>query len=865
MSFCSECGAALPPDARFCTGCGTPVQHRTTDAGQPTDDAATPTDASSGSTAWAAPKTSVQPTAAQPGVAPLGAERGAAAPGAATSIDTRALVPAAVGGLVGYGAALATVIVSLLITWIGTSIAGGDAEDFGGLTADMDGSVLFSLPFQLVGMGTFGSFSLTADGETLGSVWIPLLLVAVAAAAGSAAWARFRGAPVGSMGQRLAEAAVAGVTLAALTTLLALVFSLTSAESIGEWHLNTAGLGSFLGAFVLGAGGWLLGSVLLRRNRPAPHGAWAGAVSTYGLHVLLVGGLGLLALLVYSLFDEGFGFMVSVFLGWPLMIGWIYQLAHFGGITGSGFDAGLWSTLDMPVKLVWLVAVPVLLVAVAVHWWIRRDRSHAVLGSPAGWGALPAVFTGGALVMLLLFRMSADGRSVLGSVSETIALEPTVLVLAPLVGLAVEAASRYVAPHVVPMLPPALLERWQRGAAVPTATAPVNGAGTTAATGATAGAATATGATTTPTDTAMGTGDAVPAGAAPLTATGSGGAAERTPMDPRTKRLLTLGGAGLLGLLVLGVAGNAAGKAINATWFGPEEQVEAYMDALVEGRGSEAMGLSAPNIPTDQRLLMVDDVYGEASKRPESYEIGDVDTSGDDVAVPVTWSQDGVRTEITVPVERDGRSMIFFDNWTLSDGGPLTQTLPVRAPDGAESVIVNGREVPLSAAGPQGFAVLPGEYTLSLPGTSFTESNEVTQVVGPAGEGSDSGEPLQLSPNDAYTQEAIAQAKAHLDECLQSTEADPEGCPFSAYVGSRDYRNGSWELTEEPTWTVTDPGGFSGAQVRTESDGVATFSYEEDTAYADDEEEWEPATSEETFSMRGEVTTEGDSLTVTWP
>ena len=68
----------------------------------------------------------------------------------------------------------------------------------------------------------------------------------------------------------------------------------------------------------------------------------------------------------------------------------------------------------------------------------------------------------------------------------------------------------------------------------------------------------------------------------------------------------------------------------------------------------------------------------------------------------------------------------------------------------------------------------------------------------------------------------------------------------------------------QPTWTVTDPDGFSGAQVRTESDGVATFSYEEDTAYADDEEEWESATSEETFSMWGEVTIEGDSLTVTW-
>lgn len=73
MSFCSECGAALPSDARFCMGCGTPVQHRTTDAGQPTDDAAPPTDASSGSTAWTAPQTSVQlmapePIAAEPGV-----------------------------------------------------------------------------------------------------------------------------------------------------------------------------------------------------------------------------------------------------------------------------------------------------------------------------------------------------------------------------------------------------------------------------------------------------------------------------------------------------------------------------------------------------------------------------------------------------------------------------------------------------------------------------------------------------------------------------------------------------------------------------------------------------------------------------
>ena len=39
-------------------------------------------------------------------------------------------------------------------------------------------------------------------------------------------------------------------------------------------------------------------------------------------------------------------------------------------------------------------------------------------------------------------------------------------------------------------------------------------------------------------------------------------------------------------------------------------------------------------------------------------------------------------------------------------------------------------------------------------------------------------------------------------------------------AGQPDYRNGSWELTEEPIWTVTDPDGFSGAQVRTEGDSL---------------------------------------------
>ena len=75
-----------------------------------------------------------------------------------------------------------------------------------------------------------------------------------------------------------------------------------------------------------------------------------------------------------------------------------------------------------------------------------------------------------------------------------------------------------------------------------------------------------------------------------------------------------------------------------------------------------------------------------------------------------------------------------------------------------------------------------------------------------------------------------------------STEAAPTGSPGSTQ--ETDPAGGASEGAAGGT------GSDSGAQVRTE---------------ADDEEEWESATSEETFSVRGEVTTEGDSLAVTWP
>jgi RNA polymerase subunit RPABC4/transcription elongation factor Spt4 len=151
MTYCSQCGAALPARARFCPGCGQPV------AGSPGAD--TPP-----APPEAPPARSAAPTAAE------------AAPAWLTSDWLVAVVAA---GLL-LGACLAVGLV------YGALLAVAETGDGGAILPGLVTGAY--LPFVMFGVETFAQ----ADGEPvvrLGARYLPLLLLAVPVAA---TWAALR-------------------------------------------------------------------------------------------------------------------------------------------------------------------------------------------------------------------------------------------------------------------------------------------------------------------------------------------------------------------------------------------------------------------------------------------------------------------------------------------------------------------------------------------------------------------------------------------------------------------------------------------------------------------------------------------------
>ena len=116
-------------------------------------------------------------------------------------------------------------------------------------------------------------------------------------------------------------------------------------------------------------------------------------------------------------------------------------------------------------------------------------------------------------------------------------------------------------------------------------------------------------------------------------------------------------------------------------------------------------------------------------------------------------------------------------------------------------------------------------------------------------------------PSDDFKAEVDEQIGTWLDECLASTELDPDGCPQSIYAYG-DVRDLAWELTESPT---VDYDYFAPSFPMTlyVSGGSATASYEVDESYGFGPKEWAEETEESSLDFSIEVDLVGDALEVT--
>ena len=310
----------------------------------------------------------------------------------------------------------------------------------------------------------------------------------------------------------------------------------------------------------------------------------------------------------------------------------------------------------------------------------------------------------------------------------------------------------------------------------------------------------------------------------PIPPTGSGPSGQAGTDTPRKKRrrgpIIAI--ISSVVVLILLIAGGIVGYSVGTAAHAPENQVTAYLDALVDGDAAEALKLAGTEVDADADVLLTNKAYAEVADRPSAYEIGRTTTSGDTATVTATITQGDAELTEEFTLQKDGKDAIFFDKWALEEVPLGTITVGMTGPS-AVAPAVGGIAIP---EGAESLRALPGTYEVGLAEDNEFYSVEAQQVTveGFTGSAAAPSADLTVALTDAGTQKANDAVNAWLDACQASTEFDPAGCSFYA-TGKNPaytYTNTTWTLDPRPTFTIGEWNG-TGYRVSTGATGQANL------------------------------------------
>lgn len=670
----------------------------------------------------------------------------------------------------------------------------------------------------------------------------------------------------------------------------------------------------------IGLVGGLFAAISLRED--LPFGLSLGYLSTYGPMAAVLGHFG------------GISFAAS---GDQDAVDFLPTSGDFGDETLSLFSA------DTPWYL-WLL--PLLAVVVVV---LIATRLTLLRAPGSALDARQLAITAGTflvtwfVVVRLLGRLSAGGSAEFGDegVSGDMGLGPAwwVFLLLGLCGLAVELVHGFIGARLVQMLPRGLVQRlvprphpqWAPylGASLPdgpsgptppagpggptvdphsgphpaaedqpTSVNPITSLGfdeSTTTTG--AAATTATGAAATTTTGAAAAGYGAQQGAGPWAGGHQDGHAQQAPQQwgqpqPMSRRSKAVIG-GCVGLLVLAGLGWVLVDQAGKRYFGPEGVALDYASALVDGRGDDAMEAGSVNIADDERALLGDAVYGDATGRPESAEVTEVVESddGESAQIELEFEQEGERFTQTLTAERTGTTMLVFPEWELQPVATGTTSVTVQG----STLEVNGERIDLSSitstdgsdetgvtaltdGGEEttgyevSLPVFPGRYSFEVPGTTWTKGESQEQQIKAADDVEGSGtQSIELSstPAQEFEDKVEAAVKKKIDDCSTDYNGNSP-CPFDApdllgedeSIGKVEIEVNEYpELSKESLSAPID-----GEEMELPLEGNPSITekgkYLEDTFGYDKGDDSESEQSIDTYGWTAKV--DGGTLTVSW-
>lgn len=343
---------------------------------------------------------------------------------------------------------------------------------------------------------------------------------------------------------------------------------------------------------------------------------------------------------------------------------------------------------------------------------------------------------------------------------------------------------------------------------------------------------------------------AAPVAPAPVAAPAAPAAAKA--MTPQQKKLAIIISAIVGVLALLGIAY----AVVNSTVFSADNTAKSYLSAIASGDYDKANGISDPQVANGKRTLLTNAASkGDKTTISNQRIISATDNADGSRTMRISYTLGGKSVTDILTVAPNGSKFLIFKNWNITT--PLVKEISVYASPAITNFTVNGVKVgaknaTASDSGTYTFKVYPGSYTVEPVTSKYLTADSTTLTTS-----SESSASISAEPTDALADEINAKIKDKLDTCAKSTDAQPEGCPFSMYGSDDDYRNIAWNITEYPTVTTDDLSIDSGSYYV--YGGEAKVAYE----YKNYDDSWEPTDSSTSFSISGQFTLDGDKLDIT--
>jgi len=259
----------------------------------------------------------------------------------------------------------------------------------------------------------------------------------------------------------------------------------------------------------------------------------------------------------------------------------------------------------------------------------------------------------------------------------------------------------------------------------------------------------------------------------------------------------------LLGLALAVAAAVVTISLVNANYFGPQQSVRNYLQALRDGDGAKALGLLQATVPSSNAAMLDGDGLKAAAAKISDPHVGNPETlDGGRVKVTLSYSIDGAAQSTDFTLEPAGKTWLFFNTWNFVPSTLPTINVSVVNESQAS---VNGVEVNMPS-GRNSFAVLyPGQYKAEYQSKYFQAPAATTTVTGPGAKPGTVA--LATGPSPALVSQVDSRIHQYLDGCAKQQVLLPAGCPFSNRTDNRVVGPIKWSIVDYPKIGISAYGG----------------------------------------------------------